>query len=235
VQLAETVDLIRKAGGQVLAIPTDITDSKAVEKMVHTVQQEFGAVDILVNNAAVIGEVGPFWEADPDDWRHTLDVNLNGAFLCAVMVMKTMVTRQRGRIINVSSGAALAPIDYGSAYCISKAALLRLTEFMAVEGKAHGIIAFAIDPGNVITDMMKYLIESEAAQKWLPWAHEHYVTGGAFDPAEHSANLVVLLASGKVDSLSGRFIRISDDLDHMILKAEQIEQDDLYTLRLRKL
>src|SRR5688572_6823563 len=72
-QLAETVELIQKTNGQVIAVPTDITDRDAVEKMVQTVQQELGAVDLLVNNAGVTGKPGPLWEADPEDWRHTFD------------------------------------------------------------------------------------------------------------------------------------------------------------------
>lgn len=83
--------------------------------------------------------------------------------------------------------------------------------------------------------MMEYLIESEEVQKWLPHIHKHFSEGGTFDPPELAANLVVLLASGKLDSLSGRSIQVSGNLDEFILHAEKIEQDDLYTLRLREL
>jgi NAD(P)-dependent dehydrogenase (short-subunit alcohol dehydrogenase family) len=233
-QLGETVDLVRKAGGQILAIPADITNRKAVETMVHTVRQELGEVDILVNNAGVVGVPGPIWEADPENWRHTLDVNLYGAFLCGVTVLKTMIERRHGRIINVASGAALGPITNGSAYVVSKAALLRLTECIAVDGKDYGIIAFAIDPGSVRTAMTEYLIESEEGQTYFPWYRKFILEGGDV-PAELSASLVTLLASGQVDSLSGRFIQVSDNVDQLILYAEQIEEEDLYTLRLRKL
>ncbi len=233
-QLVETVTLIRKAGGHALAVPADITNRKAVEVMVQTVQHELGAADILVNNAGVVGVPGPIWETDPEDWRHTLDVNLYGAFLCGVTVLKAMITRQRGRVINVASGAGLVPITYGSAYSVSKAALLRLTECIAADGKAHGITAFAVGPGSVRTAMTEYLIESDAGQTYLPWYRKLILEGGDV-PADLSANLVVLLASGKMDSLSGRFIEVFDNADQMVLHSAQIVQDDLYTLRLRKL
>lgn len=233
-QLAETVDLVQKAGGQVLAVPADITDRIAVEAMVRTVRQELGEVDILVNNAGIVGIPGPIWEADPENWRQTLDVNLYGAFLCGVTILKGMIERRRGRIINVASGAALGPITYGSAYAVSKAALLRLTECIAADGKDYGIVAFAIDPGSVRTAMTEYLIESEEGQTYYPWYRKFILEGGDV-PAELSANLVTLLASGKVDRLSGRFISVSDNVDQFILYAEQIEKDDLYTLRLGKL
>jgi NAD(P)-dependent dehydrogenase (short-subunit alcohol dehydrogenase family) len=233
-QLAETVDLILSAGGHVLAIPTDVTDRVAVEKMVQTVQQELGAVDILVNNAGVARPLGPIWEVDPDDWRHTLDVNLYGAFLCGMTVLKTMVERKRGRIINVASGAALGPITFGSAYCVSKAALIRLTECFAADGREHGIIAFAIDPGSVRTAMTEYLIESVEGQTYVPWYRKFILEGGDV-PADLSANLVTILASGKLDKFSGRFISTSDDINQLLTGAEEIEKHDLYTLRLRRL
>ena len=233
-QLAETVDLIEKAGGQVLAIPADIADHDAIVKMVETVQRELGEIDLLVNNAAVVNVPGPIWESDPKDWQHTFDVNLHGAFLCAVTVLKTMVKRQHGRIINVASGAAMGPITYGAAYCVSKAALLRLTECIAEDAKAHGIIAFAIDPGSVHTAMSSYLIESEEGQTYLPWFREFMLNGGAV-PAELPASLVTLLASGKVDSLSGCFIGVTDDVDQLVSNSERIAKEELFTLRIHKL
>ena len=233
-QLGETVDLIHQAGGQVLAVPTDITDRTAVEQMVQRVQNELGVVDILVNNAGVTGVPGPIWEADPDDWRHTFDVNMYGVFLCSKTVLKGMVERQRGRIINVASGAAINPITYGSGYSVSKAAVLRLTECIVADAKEHGIIAFAIDPGSVRTAMTEYLIESEEGRTYLPW-YRQLILGGGDVPPERSANLVTLLASGKMDSLSGRFIRVSDNIEQLLHQTGRIAQDDLYTLRLRTL
>lgn len=233
-QLAETADAIRQAGGTVLAVPADITDRQAVQKMVETVQQALGSIDLLVNNAGVTGKPSPIWDMEFEDWQHTFDVNLHGTFLCSVAVLKSMIERSRGRIINVASGAALGPITYGSQYCVSKAALSRLTECIAADGKAHGINAFAIDPGSVRTAMTTYLMESEEGRTYLPWYRE-YILGGGDVPAEFSASLVTLLASGKADHLSGRFIRVTDDVDRMIAQAEQIIKDDLYTLRLNTL
>lgn len=233
-QLAETADLIRKAGGRVLTIPTDITDRNAVETMVEHVESELGAIDLLVNNAGVTGVPGPIWEIDPDDWQNTFDVNLRGAFLCSRAVLRMMTKRQRGRIINVASAIALGPIIYTSTYAISKAALLRLTECTALDGKAHGIVSFAIDPGSVRTAMTEYLIESEEGRTYVPW-YRQFILEGHDVPAGRSAELVTLLASGKADSLSGRFISIWDNIDDMLLQEAQITQDNLYTLRLRTL
>jgi len=233
-QLNETVDLIRKDGGRVLAFPADVTDRIAIEKMVETVQRELGAVDILVNNAGVAGEPELMWNRDPEEARRIFDVNLYGPYLCSVTVLKQMIERHRGYIINVASGAALHPGKATSAYAVSKAALLRLTECIAVEGEAEGIVAFAIDPGPVRTAMAEQVIASEGAKIYLP-EFRQIILSGAGIPPEVSARLVVLLASGQLDALSGRFIDVSDDIDQLLLHAEKIQQDDLYTLRLRKL
>jgi NAD(P)-dependent dehydrogenase (short-subunit alcohol dehydrogenase family) len=232
-QVVETVDLIRGAGGQALGVVADIANRQAVEQMVRTVQQELGPVDLLVNNAGVVRPLGPIWEVEPEAWQHTFEVNLYGTFLCSATVLKEMVVRRRGRIINIASGAALGPIPFGSAYVVSKTALSRLTECIAADGKDYGIVAFSVDPGDVRTDMTEYLIESEAGRTYVPWFRDYMVGHGV--PAELSAHLVTRLASGQVDNLSGRFIRVSDNLEQLLLNAKPIIDDDLYTLRLRTL
>jgi NAD(P)-dependent dehydrogenase (short-subunit alcohol dehydrogenase family) len=232
--LVETVELITGAGGRAAGFPADVADRLAVESVVRQVEQMLGPVSILVNNAGVTGRVGPIWEIDPEDWQHTLDLNLNGTLWCTRAILPGMIARRQGRIINVASGSALAPIPYGTAYCVTKAALLRFTECLTADTRELGIIAFAIDPGSVRTDMTEYLISSPEGQKYLPWYRQFILSGGDV-PAELSANLVTLLASGKADRLNGRFIRVSDDLDSMLRQADTIQNDDLYTLRLRSL
>ena len=93
---------------------------------------------------------------------------------------------------------------------------------------------FTIDPGLVLTAMLSYLVESEAGRTYMPWAGEA-VRAGQNHSAQLPTDLVMLLASGKADALSGRFIGVFDGVDTLIRNAEQIAQDDLYTLRLGKL
>ncbi|MBI3943182.1 MAG: SDR family NAD(P)-dependent oxidoreductase [Chloroflexi bacterium] len=105
-QLDETVRLIEHAGGVVMAFTTDVTDRPAMKQVLATVEQQFGPLDILVNNAAVITPLGYDWEIDPDEWWRTLEINLRGPFECTHMVLPGMMARRKGRIINVTSGAA---------------------------------------------------------------------------------------------------------------------------------
>ncbi len=144
-----------------------------------------------------------------------------------------MIARRRGRIINVASGAGTASIPYMSAYVTSKAALIRLTDILAIETRDYGISVFAIEPGTVRTAMAEHALESPAGRKWMPWFRKIFEEGRDV-PTDVGARFVLLLASGKADALSGRFINVADDLVSMIEQAEEIRRNDLYTLRLRK-
>jgi NAD(P)-dependent dehydrogenase (short-subunit alcohol dehydrogenase family) len=234
-EIDETADLITRSGGKALAIRADVSDRVAVEQMARQVERELGTVDLLVNNAAILPTVGPTWEADPDEWRRVLEVNLYGPFLCAHAVLPSMIERKRGRIVNVSSAAGRFAIAYGNSYCAAKTGLARFGECLALETQALGIKVFTIDPGGVRTVMGNQLIESEAARKWTPQYHQYAVEVGVYNTPEESASLVMLLASGKVDSLSGRFFTVNDNMDQAILQAGQVTESELYMLRVDNL
>src|SRR5207253_2904112 len=107
-------------------------------------------------------------------------------------------------------------------YVVSKTALIRLTENVAAETREHGIQAFAVEPGTVRTDMSEYLYHSEAGKKWVPWFQQVFDEG--YDvPVERVTQLILALASGQADDLSGRTISISDDLVEMVKQAEIIQ------------
>lgn len=233
-QIAETVDLIRNGGGQAIAIAADVTRADTVENIVAETEQKLGAVTVLVNNAGIFGATGPIWETSTEDWKQALDVNVYGPYLCSAAVLKRMVQRKQGRIINIASGAALGPVAYGHAYCVTKAALLRLTECIAADMGEFGIKVFAMDPGTVRVGITEYLLESEEGKKYAPWFGEFVANGGAV-PIELCMKLVTLLASGRADHLSGRFVRVTDDIQRLLDHADRIQQEDLYTLRLGQL
>jgi NAD(P)-dependent dehydrogenase (short-subunit alcohol dehydrogenase family) len=108
-----------------------------------TAAEQWGSVDMLVNNAGIAGPLGAPWDVDPAAWWRTFEVNMRGAFLCARAVLPGMLTRQRGRIVNISSGAAVRWYPALDAYCASKAALTQWTRCLARETQAHGIAVFA--------------------------------------------------------------------------------------------
>jgi NAD(P)-dependent dehydrogenase (short-subunit alcohol dehydrogenase family) len=230
-QLAETASLIERDGGRAFAHAADVTDRFAAELFVAETERLLGKVDLLVNNAGSGGPVGPLWENDPDEWRRCLGVNVEGPFLYAHAVLPGMVERGHGRIINLVSGIALRAYPYLSAYNVAKTAAIRMTETLAAETKPHGISVFAMTPGLVQTDMPKGIGSSPEGRKWLPGFAENAVAHA--QPPERAANLCLYLASGAADSLSGRYINVRDDVRDLVLRAGEIERDDLYALRLR--
>lgn len=233
-ELDETAARIAAEGGQALALSLSVTDEEAVRHMVATVERQLGPVDLLVNNAGLAGPLGPTWETATSDWWRCLEVNLRGPMLCANAVLPGMVARRQGRIINVASSAGLQGIAYASAYVTSKAALIRFSETLALETKAHGIRVFAICPGLVRTAMAEELMNTPAGEAWLPWYRTRFDEGQDIAP-DRAAQMVRTLASGQADLLSGTFLASDDDLEAIIQRFDEVEQLQLYTLRLRQL
>lgn len=232
-QISETVDLIVEAGGSAIAFPADVTDQQAIELLVAQVEQQMGPVDLLVNNAGIAGPGGPAWEADPDEWWRCIDINLHGPFLCARAVVPGMINRRRGRIVITASSSGLAPLPYASAYAISKCAVIRLVENLAAETGEQGITAFSIHPGIVRTALMEFLAASPEDEKWFGGFFRKTLSDGSHIPPERAAELVVFLASGKADALSGCYIAVDDDVSEMVSQAKEIKENKLHTLRLR--
>ena len=234
-QLAETVNLTKSAGGQAIAFPADVTDRQAVEQMVAKVEQQMGSVDLLVANAGHGGlPGGPIWEANPDEWLRCIGVNVRGPFLCIRAVVPGMITRHRGRVVVTASGSGLKAGPYSSAYVVSQCAAIRLTENLAAETKEHGVRAFAITPGIVRTAMTEAAAESPADEKYFGGYFRKRLLEGNLAPPERAAELVAFSASGKADILSGSFISIKDDLSEMLSRAQEIQENELYTMRLKK-
>jgi NAD(P)-dependent dehydrogenase (short-subunit alcohol dehydrogenase family) len=227
---------IRAAGGAALAVPADVTQPGSVKAMARRVEAELGPVDLLVNNAGIFNAIGPTWEVDAETWWADVAVNVLGVFLCCREVLPGMVARKRGRVVNVIGGGADAPLPYGSAYGIGKAAVMRLTETLAVELKEYGVCVFALRPGFVRTDMSEHHLRSEEGRRWMQHTAQRFAEGLDVPPTL-AANLVVEMASGRFDALTGRYIRVKDykgdDLDEVEAHIPEILAKDLRTLRMR--
>lgn len=232
-EIDQTASEITANGATALAISADVTQRSQVESAVDTVTKQLGPIDILINNAGGGGNsIGPVAEVNPDEWWNTVELNLRSVFLCSHAVLPSMLERKSGRIINISSALALRPGPNGSSYSVSKAAAIRLTDSMAVELAPNGITVFAVSPGLVRTALTDQLTNSEAGQKWLP--HMQHIPDNQWTPPEEGAALVAAIASGKADALSGRYLHVTDDLDDLIARADEIRTNDTLTLRLRR-
>ena len=226
--------LIERSGGKVSAFPTDVIDSMAVDQAFTEVERALGPIDLLVNNAGVVGPLGPFAESDVGAWWRTIEVNLQGQILCAHRALPGMIARRCGRIVNIASGGGASMLPYFSAYVTSKTALIRFSECLAFELKPHGIAVFAMGPGTVRTAMSEYSLNSPEGRTWLPWFRDIFDEGRDLPP-ERPAALLVALASGKADVLSGRYVYPPDDLDRLIEEAREIEARKLYSLQVQRL
>ncbi len=216
-----------------------MTNALDVQAAVAETERQLGAVSVLVSNAGITGPFAPIWDADPDEWWRTQEVHLHGAFLCTRAVYPGMVARGGGRIIIVSSRAAERGGANLSAYQIAKAAQLRFTESLAAEGAEAGIRAFVVHPGFVDTQFAIEPLQRQDAQKYAPEfvarLRELRRDASQGTPISRVAELCVFLATGQGDALSGRYLRVEEDWREVARKAPLIQQNDLYTLRLRTL
>lgn len=219
-QLEETCAMITAEGGDASAFPLDVVDELAINDTFRQIEEQYGRIDLLVNNAGVSGANGLPWEVSSTDWWRTVEINLRGPYLCARAVIPGMIERQSGRIIMVSSNIAFWPYPIASDYSCSKAALIRLSDNLATGLKEHGVSVFAISPGLVLTEMTRDI-------------PEEFARDANWTPIEKPAELCVALASGRADALSGRFIHASEhDLEELIARAVEITEQNLQTMRL---
>jgi NAD(P)-dependent dehydrogenase (short-subunit alcohol dehydrogenase family) len=237
-ELAVTVGMIAQEGGRAYAATVDVAHGDGVAAAVRAVEGELGPIDLLVNNAGVWGPLGAMWEVDPDEWWQAISINLRGAFLCSHAVLPGMIERRRGRIINIGSHAGVFRWPHASAYAISKAAIIKLTENLAAETRRYGVSVFTLNPGIVtigLTDQAMAMadVPDSPGARAAAWIRGEVAAGRAVAP-ERGAELVLALASGRADALSGRYLTVHDDLGAQIASADEIERDDSYTLRLRE-
>ena len=139
------------AGAEVLALAADVSRSADVERLVGTTVERFGRIDVLVNNAGVLGPRVPIEEYPEDEWRRVIDANLTGLFLVTKAAIPHMP--EGGSIINVVSGVSVEGRAEWGAYSVSKFGVEGLTQILASELEERGIRANAVDPGGMRTEM----------------------------------------------------------------------------------
>lgn len=185
-------------GGRAVGTALDVRDAHAVAAGVHALEVELGSVDLLVQAAGRIeSDEAPPWALDLAQVRSVLEVNVLGPFHVARAVLPGMVARGRGRVVDLSSGAAHRDSGTHAAYAASKAALFRLGGAVAEAGRPHGVLAFELSPGVVRTAMTTGMGQHADRTEWT-------------DPADVVA-MVLALAGGELDAWSGRFLRVGVD------------------------
>lgn len=149
--LDETAQEVRGYGARTLVVPTDVTDEQAVIALFAKTMDEFGRVDVLINNSGAF-DGGPLDQLSLEIWLKVLHVNLTGPFLCSREAMRIMKAQGGGRIINVGSISAQMPRMNSAPYTTTKHGIVGLTKAAALEGRDYNVVVSALHPGNVLTE-----------------------------------------------------------------------------------
>jgi NAD(P)-dependent dehydrogenase (short-subunit alcohol dehydrogenase family) len=154
-RLSALEEVVRQAGSKALAVAADVTDAAAVTALFARAVEHFGRIDLLFNNAGTGAPPTPLEELSLEHWRHVVDTNLTGAFLCTQAAFRQMKTQQPrgGRIINNGSISATVPRPHMIAYTASKHAVSGLTKSTSLEGRQYDIACGQIDIGNAATSL----------------------------------------------------------------------------------
>ena len=198
--LSTTVSEIEQAGGTALAVQTDVSDEESCNRLVQAAREQFGPVDVLVNDAALTYYV-PIKDYSVKRWFRAFTVNVHGPFMLSQKVLPDMIERGSGAIVNVSSGSAIGPGrgpytesgHGGTMYGATKAALERFSQGLAEEVYQYGISVAAVSPSNVVP---------------TPGTVYHKLVTGFDDPRgeppEMMARAILLLATEPLDRVTGR-------------------------------
>jgi NAD(P)-dependent dehydrogenase (short-subunit alcohol dehydrogenase family) len=203
-QIEANAQRIAAAGGKAAATACDVADFAACQRLVQATAQHFGPPDVLVNNAGVIEPIGMVGAADPALWARSIEINLVGAYYAIRAVLPGMLERGRGRIINVSSGAALRPQEGWSGYCAGKAGVAMLTRSIDLEHRGGGIRVFGFQPGTTDTDM-QVLIRASGVNPISRIPREQLT------PVAHPARAIAYLCTAAADDLAGQEFSLRDD------------------------
>jgi len=202
-RLAGVANRIADAGGRAEAVVCDVADWASVQSLVAETKRRFGTVTALVNNAGVIEPIARLEQADPASWARNIEVNLIGAFHAIRAVLPEMRAAGRGTIINVSSGAALRPLEGWSAYCAAKAALAMLTQAIALEA-VPGLRVFGFQPGTTDTEM-QVTIRASGVNPISRIPREQLT------PVDEPARAIVYLCTPAAGDLSGKEFSLRDE------------------------
>ncbi|KAF3932685.1 C-factor [Dactylella cylindrospora] len=220
--LEQDIHKAAKAAGRadptVIKMTVDIASEPDVQKFAAEIEQQFGAVDVLINMAGYLETWVPFAETDPSDWWKSWEINIKGTYLVSRYLTPVVLKSPTKTIINVSSYGAHLTTPGASAYQTNKFAICRLSEFMSNEHGNDGLIAIAIHPGGVKTELGMNMPE---------YMHELLT-----DSAELAADTLVWLAKERREWLKGRFFSVNWDVVEVEGKKKEIVDKDLLKFRM---
>jgi len=231
-------DLILKLGtrqGQTAhAIACDLASPESVDVIMNSTHEHFDHLDVLINNAAIQGPIGPSWENDWADWRQALEVNLLTPIDLSRRCTAWMIPQKRGKIICLSGGGATNSRPNFSAYAVAKTGLVRFCEILADELREYNIQVNCMAPGVMLTGLTDEIIKAGpelAGQKEYDSAVKRKKQPENALP-DRATQLALFLASSDSDGLTGKLISATwDPWESLPDHLEDLEKSDIYTLR----
>ncbi|KAB2569278.1 Short chain dehydrogenase andI [Lasiodiplodia theobromae] len=200
----------------------DVTDIASCETAAKGACEAFGGrLDVLINNAGYMDRLAPLMDSEPDDWWRTWEINIRGPYLVTRAFLPLMLATPSGwkTVVSLSSLGAHTLSAGGTAYNVSKLALLRFSEMLNVEYGAQGVLAFCVNPGGIETDLSRTLDEATA---------KVYLT----DSIELPADSIVFLVQERREWLAGRYVSCTWDMEDLLAKQTSIVEQDLLKVRM---
>jgi NAD(P)-dependent dehydrogenase (short-subunit alcohol dehydrogenase family) len=212
--LDETIEKIESGGGKAEAIRTDVSDEKQVQRLVAEVIKAYGRVDILVNNSGIGGPTVNVVDLKLRDWNEVLAINLTGSMLCAREVLRHMIQRRTGNIINIGSDAGRFGYPMRSPYCVSKWGIIGLTETLAIEAGQYDIRVNCISPAAVRGERLINVVTGRSKATGVPFEDlmgkitANYALQRPTEEAEVAA-ATVFLASDESSGITGHTLVVN--------------------------
>ncbi len=200
-QAENLVKTLQKMGVDSFAIKADVSQLDQVEKMINQVDETWGGIDILINNAGIIDD-NLLIRMSVEAWDRVIATNLNGTFYCTRAVIRNMIKQRWGRIINIGSVVGIRGNIGQSNYSASKAAIIGFTKSLAKEVAKRGVTVNTVTPGYISTDTVDTLPQKtkDTIMTWIPQGH--------FGEADDIAHLVAFIASDKSDYMTGQIVSV---------------------------
>ena len=220
-------------GQRVDVVVADLQTPEAVPTIIRGARRVWDRVDVLVNNAGILGPIGKVWENDWEEWQAAIRVNLLAPVALCRACVWWMRERRQGKIINLSGGGATGPRPHFSAYATAKAGLVRFSETLAHEVRDLNVQVNCVAPGAMNTDMLQAVLQA-GPKKTGTTAHTQAVkqaeTGGV--PPQRAAALCVFLASSASNGLTGKLLSaVWDPWESLLEHTDDVQDSDVYTLR----
>jgi len=229
----KALDSIKKKNQKIISFSMDVSNNKSVYKLIKSTLKKFKKIDILINNAGVLGPKGNIENINWRKWVKTIEINLLGSVLLCKNIIPHFKKRNKGKIIQISGGGATSPFPMFSSYATSKVAIVRFIENLSEENNKYNIDINAVSPGIMNTNMLdqilktkKTLIGTKTYKKFL------LAKKNDENNIKKTCELILFLGSNHSDGLSGKLISAKwDNWENWIKRKKFLKKSDVYTIR----